>query len=292
VYLIVQFYFLINVFFLRIFFTTIEESNMKIAISSEGTDLKAQVGHRLGGSPYLIIADLDTGNFEVVPTPGSLGQHGTGVQTIVLIISKDVKAALTGYCSPAARRHLEANGIEVFTGLSGTAGEVLESYKKGEIQKTEAATIEREPGKHVVDRASLIYAMKRSGNQFATMLPIFLGVVLLIGLLNTFASKNFFTALFSGKVVLDTFLGAFFGSILAGNPINSYVIGGELLQYGISLFTVTALIITWVTVGFIQLPVEIAALGRRFALLRNGICFILSIPIAIITVFIVNLVTR
>jgi len=123
------------------------------------------------------------------------------------------------------------------------------------------------------------------------MLPIFLGVVLLIGLLNTFASKNFFTALFSGKVVLDTFLGAFFGSILAGNPINSYVIGGELLQYGISLFTVTALIITWVTVGFIQLPVEIAALGRRFALLRNGICFLLSIPIAIITVFLVNLVT-
>jgi len=31
---------------------------MKIAISSEGTDLKAQAGHRFGVSPYLIIADL------------------------------------------------------------------------------------------------------------------------------------------------------------------------------------------------------------------------------------------
>jgi uncharacterized membrane protein YraQ (UPF0718 family) len=203
----------------------------------------------------------------------------------VLIISKDVKAALTGYCSPAARRHLEANGIEIFSGLSGRVGEVLESYKKGEIKKTETATIEREPGKRVVDRAIFIHAVKRSGNQFVSMLPIFLGVVLLIGLLNTFVSRDFLAALFSGNVVLDTFLGAFFGSILAGNPINSYVIGGELLQYGVSLFTVTALIITWVTVG-------IAALGRRFALLRNGICFILSIPIAIITVFIVNLVTR
>ena len=265
---------------------------MKIAISSEGSNLHAQVGHRFGGSPYLIIADLDTGNFEVVPTPGSLGQHGTGVQTIVLAISKDVQAALTGYCSPVARRHLEANGIEIFTGLSGEVGEVLESYKKGEIQKTKAATIEHEPGKCVVDKDSLIYAMKRSGNQFASMLPIFLGVVLLIGLLNTFASKNFFTALFSGKVVLDTFFGAFFGSILAGNPINSYIIGGELLHYGVSLVTVTALIITWVTVGLVQLPAEMAALGRRFALLRNGICFLLSIPIAIITVFIVNFITR
>jgi predicted Fe-Mo cluster-binding NifX family protein len=265
---------------------------MKIAISSEGTDLKAQVGHRFGSSPYLIIADLDTGNFEAVPNPGSLGHHGTGVQTIVLIISKDAKTALTGYCSPVARRHLESNGIEIFTGLSGEVGEVLESYKKGEIRKTEAATIDHELKKRLVDGARLIHAMKRSGNQFASMLPIFLGVVLLIGLLNTFVSRNFFTALLSGNVVLDTFLGAFFGSILAGNPINSYVIGEELLQYGVSLFTVTALIITWVTVGFIQLSVEIAALGRRFALLRNGICFILSLPIAIITVFIVNLVTQ
>jgi len=60
---IVQFYFDNNVFFIRISFTAIEESNMKIAISSEGTDLKAQVGNRFGASPYLIIADLGTGNF-------------------------------------------------------------------------------------------------------------------------------------------------------------------------------------------------------------------------------------
>jgi predicted Fe-Mo cluster-binding NifX family protein len=265
---------------------------MKIAISSEGTDLSAQVGHRFGGSPYLIIVDLGTGNFEAVPNPGSLNQHGAGVQTIVLIISKGVKVALTGYCSPVARKHLEANGIAIFTGVSGTIEEVLVSYKKGKIQKTQAATIDHEPEKHLVDKARLIHAMKRSGNQFVSMLPIFLGIVLLIGLLNTFVSKNFLTALLSGNVVLDTFLGAFFGSILAGNAINSYVIAGELLHYGISLFAVTALIITWVTVGLVQLPVEIAALGRRFALLRNGICFMLSMPIAIITVFIVNLVTR
>jgi len=265
---------------------------MKIAISSEGSDLSAQVGHRFGGSPYLIIVDLGTGNFEAVPNPGSLNQHGAGVQTIVLIISKGVKVAMTGYCSPTARRHLEANGIAIFTGVSGTIEEVLVSYKKGKIRKTEAATIDHEPEKRVVDKARLIHAMKRSGNQFASILPIFLGIVLLIGLLNTFVSKNFLTALLSGNVVLDTFLGAFFGSILAGNAINSYVIAGELLQYGVSLFAVTALIITWVTVGLVQLPVEIAALGKRFALLRNGICFILSMPIAIITVFIVNLVTR
>ncbi|RLB95341.1 MAG: hypothetical protein DRH50_04440, partial [Deltaproteobacteria bacterium] len=58
----------------------------------------------------------------------------------------------------------------------------------------------------------------------------------------------------------------------------------------LSLVAVTALIITWVTVGLIQLPAEIAALGTKFAILRNVVSFVLSIPIAILTVAIFNLV--
>ena len=103
-------------------------------------------------------------------------------------------------------------------------------------------------------------------------------------------SKELISSIFSGNTALDSLWGACLGSILAGNPINSYIIGGELLEYGVSLFAVTALIIAWVTVGLVQLPAEIAALGRRFALTRNAISFILSIAIAIITVVVLNLI--
>jgi uncharacterized membrane protein YraQ (UPF0718 family) len=112
---------------------------------------------------------------------------------------------------------------------------------------------------------------------------------LLIGLFNAFVSEEWLTSVFSGNVPLDTLWGACFGSIFAGNPINSYVIGGELLKYGVSLFAVTAFIVTWVTVGLVQLPAEIAAFGKKFAFLRNGLSFVLAIPIAILTVLIVNL---
>ena len=94
----------------------------------------------------------------------------------------------------------------------------------------------------------------------------------------------------SGAEVSRRF-GAGLGSIITGNPVNSYVIGGELLKRGVSLFAVTALIIAWVTVGLVQLPAEMAALGRRFALARNAICFILAVPIALMTVVILNVVT-
>jgi hypothetical protein len=43
---------------------------------------------------------------------------------------------------------------------------------------------------------------------------------------------------------------------------------------------VTALLVSWVTVGSIQLPAEIQAFGSRFALFRNGISFVFAILIA------------
>jgi len=138
-------------------------------------------------------------------------------------------------------------------------------------------------------RGSYSQALRRSARQFANMLPLMAGVVLLIGLLNAFVSREALASIFSGTPALDTLRGAGFGSILAGNPINSYIIGGELLKDGVSLFAVTALIITWVTVGLVQLPAEMAALGRRFGLVRNALCFALSIPIALLTVIILNL---
>jgi hypothetical protein len=96
--------------------------------------------------------------------------------------------------------------------------------------------------------------------------------------------------MFSGNKIQDTLLGACIGSIFAGNPINSYIIGGELLEHGVSLFAVTALILTWVTVGLIQLPAEIVALGKKFALVRNAISFVFAIIIAITTVGVLNLI--
>ena len=141
----------------------------------------------------------------------------------------------------------------------------------------------------IFDRHSLVRAARSSARQFVNLLPILIGVVLLIGLFDAFISKELLTSIFSGNTILDTLWGASFGSILAGNPINSYIIGGELLDYGVSLFAVTAFVIAWVTVGLVQLPMEIAALGKKFALLRNGLSFILSIIIAMLTVTALNL---
>jgi uncharacterized membrane protein YraQ (UPF0718 family) len=119
---------------------------------------------------------------------------------------------------------------------------------------------------------------------FAMTLPVLLGVMLLLGLFKTHVTGNMIAAVFTGDGWRDVPLGAAIGSISAGNPITSYVIGGELLDSDVSLFAVTAFIVAWVTVGVVQLPAEIGTLGRRFALLRTILSFLLALLVSAITV--------
>jgi len=238
----------------------------------------------------LLIIDLDTGEYEAVPNPFTTGQHGAGVQAIALAVSRGAKAVITGYTSPAVVNQFKASGIEVLIGMTGTVRDAVEQYKK--VSSLKPSKTEAKFKATIINKSIIIHATRSAARQFVNLLPILIGVVLLIGLFDAFISEEWLTSVFSGNVGLDTLWGACFGSIFAGNPINSYVIGGELLKYGVSLFAVTAFIVTWVTVGLVQLPAEIAAFGKRFAFLRNGLSLVLAIPIAILTVLIVNFLGR
>jgi uncharacterized membrane protein YraQ (UPF0718 family) len=132
-------------------------------------------------------------------------------------------------------------------------------------------------------------AVIKSARSIFNSLPVFVGVILLIGLVSTLMPKSYYTALFSKNILLDSIIGSGLGSVLAGNPVTSYVLGGELLKQGISLVAVTSFLVAWVTVGLVQLPAEALLLGKKFAILRNILSFLLSIVVAIITVFIVGL---
>lgn len=89
--------------------------------------------------------------------------------------------------------------------------------------------------------------------------------------------------------VQDTLFGAMAGSLMAGNPINSYVMGAVLIEMGVSLLGAVAFMLAWVNIGLIQLPAEIAALGAVFAGLRNLAVFIMVILVAVLTVVLMGL---
>jgi uncharacterized membrane protein YraQ (UPF0718 family) len=150
--------------------------------------------------------------------------------------------------------------------------------------------VERKKQKDKRGQKSIVNACVKACKSFSTSLPMLLGIILLMGLFQTFISSKMIAGVFSGEMVRDTFIGTLIGSISAGNPITSYIIGGELLNKGVSLFAVAAFIVAWVTVGIIQYPAEADILGKRFATLRNVLSFMLAILVAIATVTIVRII--
>ena len=121
-------------------------------------------------------------------------------------------------------------------------------------------------------------------------LPTIVGVILLVSLASTLIPKSMFVKFFSKNIILDPIIAAGLGSILAGNPITSYILGGEFLDLGISLVAVIAFIVAWVTVGIVQLPAEILMLGKKFAITRNILSYIFSILVAITVVLILEVI--
>ncbi len=122
-------------------------------------------------------------------------------------------------------------------------------------------------------------------NNFGQFLPIVLGSIMLVSIMVTLIPKDFYTKIFTGNELIDSFLGSVLGSVAVGNPIVSYIIGGELLDQGVSLVAVTAFIVAWISVGVVQLPAESLALGKRFSIMRNLLFFFTALFVAILTVF-------
>ena len=141
-----------------------------------------------------------------------------------------------------------------------------------------------------MEKQKIKQAILKSAKALWKVFPLILGTILLVSLIATLIPKSFYLKIFTDNNLLDPLIGSLIGSISAGNPVVSYIIGGELLEQGVSLLAVVAFIVAWVTVGLIQLPAESLMLGKRFAIIRNISAFILAIIVAVITVIILSLI--
>ena len=113
-------------------------------------------------------------------------------------------------------------------------------------------------------------------------LPLVIGVILLISLLMPLLKSDWLIKLFQKNILIDSLIASVIGSLAAGNPITSYILAGEFTNLGISLAAIVAFILSWVTVGLVQLPAEVMMLGKRFAILRNILSFISAMLIGLI----------
>ena len=121
-------------------------------------------------------------------------------------------------------------------------------------------------------------------------LLLIVGIVILVGisgfmaLVETVIPPGFFAHAFDStyKLIVTAVGGTVLGSITAGPPVLSYPIAKAMLDEGIRLGTIGAFISAWSLLDPISLPIEIRFLGKKFALWRFFMSFILASIIGIV----------
>ena len=119
---------------------------MKIAVSSSGQDLEAQLDPRFGRCSYFLIIDTDDMSFDVFENENAALGGGAGIQAAQFVASKNVKAVVTGNCGPNAMQVLSASGVRTYVGQKGTIKNVLEKFKNGQLTPSTEANVSYHAG--------------------------------------------------------------------------------------------------------------------------------------------------
>jgi predicted Fe-Mo cluster-binding NifX family protein len=114
---------------------------MKIAISTNGPTLDAEVDPRFGRCQYFIIADTETDEFEAVANESAAAAGGAGISAAQMVVEKGVEALLTGNCGPNAYQVFSSAGVKVITGVTGTIKNAIAEYKRGTYEATPQSNV-------------------------------------------------------------------------------------------------------------------------------------------------------
>jgi uncharacterized membrane protein YraQ (UPF0718 family) len=135
----------------------------------------------------------------------------------------------------------------------------------------------------VKDRQKTFLALKKAVRSVLGVLPQFLGIIVLIGLLLAVldpATINRFIGVSSGW--LGVLAASVLGSITLIPGFIAFPTAALLLEGGAGVAQIAAFVSTLMMVGIVTLPAEIGTFNRRFALLRNGLAYVFSLLVALV----------
>ena len=116
---------------------------MRVAITSTGKDLEADIDPRFGRAAHFVIVNDETMEFEAVENTQNLNiAQGAGIQAGKTIIDNNVDILITGHCGPKAFKVLQTAGVKIMTGAKGRVVDAVAQYKNAELEVTRVPDVE------------------------------------------------------------------------------------------------------------------------------------------------------
>ncbi|MGD9761550.1 MAG: permease [Candidatus Izemoplasmatales bacterium] len=139
----------------------------------------------------------------------------------------------------------------------------------------------------VKDKNKTMKVFKVAKKALLNSLPSLLGVLGIVGLILGLLPPETISKLIGSEAgFLSTIIASILGAVTLIPSLIAFPLAGSLLRAGATITTISVFVTTLVMVGFVTMPLEIKILGKKFALLRNGLSFIIAFIIAIIMGFI------
>ena len=116
---------------------------MKIVVTSQGTNLDSPVDPRFGRAKHFLLVDTETMQTTAHDNAQNLNApQGAGIQAAQAVFNLGAGAVITGNVGPKAFTTLQAAGIAVYLGASGTVREAVEQFQAGRLQLADSANVE------------------------------------------------------------------------------------------------------------------------------------------------------
>jgi len=135
----------------------------------------------------------------------------------------------------------------------------------------------------LLDKDKTILGFKKGLKMFKNIVVPFLNILILVSLLLFIVPPRLIVEyLGAGSGAIGFAIAAVVGSITLIPGFISYPIAASLIKQGASYSTVAVFMTTLMMVGVVTLPLEIKYFGKRVAVLRNVLNFVVAIIIGIL----------
>lgn len=131
------------------------------------------------------------------------------------------------------------------------------------------------------DKGKTKAALKKAWKAFENILPQFLAILLIIGMvLSVLTAQTISQLIGKQSGLLGVLVLGILGAVTLIPGFIAFPLAASLLNSGAGYMQLAAFVSTLMMVGIVTMPVEMKYFGKRATIIRNGLAFVFSFGIA------------